>query len=154
MTQEIKDKLKQAAETAWEQDQKTNPSPVNPHAYVYGYKAGAKTILENPGEWGLMPILDSMDHIEESDQNWSDVVNDLESQLAKYREALAISNPWPITDILSKLIEASETLLHECGYDGHKPGQMPYEDINICVDEAKKAITRIKQALKQEVNND
>lgn len=54
MNQEIKSKLEQAAETAWEQDQKTNPSPVNPHAYVYGYKAGAETILENPGEWGLV----------------------------------------------------------------------------------------------------
>lgn len=55
MNQEIKDKLEQAAETAWEQDQQTNPTPVNPYAYVYGFKAGAETILENPGEWGLVP---------------------------------------------------------------------------------------------------
>lgn len=55
MTQEIKDKLEQAAMISWEQDQKTNPSPVNPHAYVYGYKAGAQDILENPAEWGLVP---------------------------------------------------------------------------------------------------
>lgn len=55
MNQEIKQKLQQAAETAWEQDQKTNPSPVNPYAYVYGYIAGAQSIIKNPGEWGLAP---------------------------------------------------------------------------------------------------
>src|SRR5690606_32532527 len=27
---------------------------VNPHAYVYGFKAGAQTILDNPQEWGLV----------------------------------------------------------------------------------------------------
>lgn len=58
MTQEIKYKLEQAAETAWEQDQKTNPTPVNPHAYVYGYKAGAQTILENPRSFGLYSLED------------------------------------------------------------------------------------------------
>lgn len=79
MTQEIKERLEQAAETAWEQDQKTNPSPVNPHAYVYGYKAGAQTILENPSEWGL---------VHPHSQKLAEEVLATESQLAKYREAL------------------------------------------------------------------
>lgn len=87
MTQEIKLKLEQAAETSWEQDQKTNPTPVNPYAYVYGFKAGAKTILENPSEWGLC----SLEVLEATSVSvgkaWADNER-LKSQLAKYREVL------------------------------------------------------------------
>lgn len=79
MTQKIKERLEQAAETAWEQDQKTNPSPVNPYAYVYGFKAGAQTILENPQDWGL-----TYPH----SQKLAEEVLAMESQLTKYREAL------------------------------------------------------------------
>lgn len=81
MTQEIKLKLEQAAETAWEQDQKTNPSPVNPHAYVYGYKAGAQIILENPEEWGLVGM-------KASDKCWHEVSRDLYAENQRFREAL------------------------------------------------------------------
>lgn len=77
MNQEIKQKLKQAAETAWEQDQKINPSPVNPHAYVYGYKAGAQTILENPEEWDLVRYEDYLKHSKRT-----------LSENERYREAL------------------------------------------------------------------
>lgn len=108
MNQEIKQKLKQAAETAWEQDQKTNPSPVNPHAYVYGYKAGGQTILENPGEWGLASMvvvrqLEMETNIQHKEKT------ELQSQLTKYREALeAIATRW------NKVAEHNEmrTALH------------------------------------------
>lgn len=87
MTQEIKDKLEQAAETAWEQDQKTNPYPVNPHAYVYGYKAGAQTILDAPGEWGLETTKEAL-----TGRNRILSLQlkntELQSQLTEYREAL------------------------------------------------------------------
>lgn len=59
------------------------------YASYYGHiVAGMTHVIDNPSDFGLMPILDSMDHIEESDQNWSEVVEDLKSQLTKYREAL------------------------------------------------------------------
>lgn len=98
MTQEIKERLEQVAETAWEQDQKTNPSPVNPHAYVYGYKAGAQTILENPGEWGLCSLEIHKQAVKTFDKITTDAINaeraivdernQLQSQLAEYRQAL------------------------------------------------------------------
>lgn len=33
--------LQKAAWEVWEEDQKTNPTPVNPHAFVYGFRLGA-----------------------------------------------------------------------------------------------------------------
>lgn len=78
MTQEQKDKIEQVAQRKWEEDQATNPTPVNPHAYVYGFKAGAKTILDNPQEW-FPPV-----------QYWQlrDENERLQSELFRYREAL------------------------------------------------------------------
>lgn len=59
------------------------------YASYYGHiMAGMTYVIDNPSDFGLMPILDSMDHIEESDQNWIEVVNDLKSQLTKYMGAL------------------------------------------------------------------
>lgn len=88
MTRDQYTKVGVAAHDAWEEDAKTNPKPVNPHAYVYGFKAGAQTILDNPQEWGLMPILDSMQAIEDSDSDWEDALSGLKAQLSRYREAL------------------------------------------------------------------
>lgn len=31
---------------SWQEDQKTNPHSVNPHAYVYGFKAAFKKLKE------------------------------------------------------------------------------------------------------------
>ncbi len=41
-------KLNHQAWIAWEEDQKTNPQPVNPHAFVHGYKLAVKnkTVLK------------------------------------------------------------------------------------------------------------
>lgn len=35
-----KEELNELAWKAWEIDQQTNPNPVNPHAFVYGFKIG------------------------------------------------------------------------------------------------------------------
>lgn len=87
MTRDQYTKVGVAAHDAWEEDAKTNPTPVNPHAYVYGFKAGAKTILDNPGEWGLASMvvvrqLELETNIQHKEKT------ELQSQLTKYREAL------------------------------------------------------------------
>ncbi len=41
-------------------------------------------------------------------------------------------NAWPVNDVLSKLVEAAEILLHQCDYDGHG-----YEEIAEAVQRAK-----------------
>src|SRR5690606_21550011 len=52
------------------------------------FKIGAQTILDNPKEWGLMPILDSMQAIEDSDSDWKEALSDLKDENERYREAL------------------------------------------------------------------
>ena len=44
-----------------------------------------------------------------------------------------LDKPWPFRDVLAKLVEAAEILLHRCDYDGHG-----YEEILAAVDAAKK----------------
>lgn len=44
-----------------------------------------------------------------------------------------LDKPWPLRDVLAKLVEAAEILLHRCDYDGHG-----YEEILAAVDAAKK----------------
>lgn len=83
MTNEQKQKLKQAAETAWEEDTRHNPNPCNPYTYVYGYKAGAQTILENPSEWGLVGAQWKEDAIHNADTGV-----EIAAERDKYREAL------------------------------------------------------------------
>lgn len=41
-----KEELNALAEKAWEIDQQTNPNPVNPHAFVYGFKVGYRNSAE------------------------------------------------------------------------------------------------------------
>ena len=81
MNQETKDKIEQVAQRKWEEDQATNPTPVNPHAYVYGFKSGAQTILDNPELWGLQDI-------EDSDERWCEVVDQFKQEADRYRRAL------------------------------------------------------------------
>lgn len=72
MNQEIKTKLQQAADKF---------APIANECYEdnAGFLAGAKTILENPGEWGL---------VHPHSQKLAEEVLAMESQLTKYREAL------------------------------------------------------------------
>ena len=55
------------------------------------------------------------------------------------REVLPENSAWPVNDVLSKLIEAAEILLHRCDYDGHG-----YEEILAAVDAAKQ-ITKVAE---------
>jgi hypothetical protein len=50
-------------------------------------------------------------------------------------QILGLNQPWPLVDVLKKLVEASEILLHKKSYDGHG-----YEEINQAVDRAKEII--------------
>lgn len=51
---------------------------------------------------------------------------------------LATGTAWPLHDVLKKLIEASEILLHKKDYDGHN-----YEEIEICVKTAKEILIKM-----------
>ena len=50
-------------------------------------------------------------------------------------EILALDQPWPLRDVLNKLIEASEILLHDRSYDGHG-----WEEISYAVGRAKQIV--------------
>lgn len=61
-----------------------------------------------------------------------------------WREAFAMGQPWPLRDVLSKLIEATEHLLndHDCDTDGH-------EQFRGCANRAKELLPIIDRALSQ-----
>jgi hypothetical protein len=73
------------------------------------------------------------------------------SEFAKARDSLRIGdngndklsldldNPWPLYDVLQKLIWASEYLLNEKSYDGGN-----YEEISHCVKRGKEILKKIK----------
>ncbi len=44
--------------------------------------------------------------------------SDLAERHAALMRALAQDTPWPLADVLAKLIEASDILMHRKGYDG------------------------------------
>lgn len=48
----------------------------------------------------------------------------------------AEADPWPTKDVIAKLIEAAEILLHQHNYDGHG-----YEEITAAVERAKQIIS-------------
>lgn len=87
------------------------------YASYYGHiVAGMTYVIDSPGDFGLIPILDSMDHIEESDQNWSEVVNDLKSQLTEYREVLERVHKIVMNDLsepIQEIIDVVEGVLYE-----------------------------------------
>lgn len=88
MTQDQYTKVGFAAHDAWEEDAKTNPRPVNPHAYVYGFKAAGRAILDNPSEWGLVCRIEASEHLRDTDSAWEDALVELKDQNKRYREAL------------------------------------------------------------------
>lgn len=51
LSKEEKDKINKEAWAAWEADEQTNPNPVNPHAFAYGYlsRATAEAIRYEEG---------------------------------------------------------------------------------------------------------
>lgn len=53
--------------------------------------------------------------------------------------AMGLGEPWPTHDVLAKLIEAAEILLHEKNYDGHG-----WELIEGCVRYGKERIPHLR----------
>jgi hypothetical protein len=52
------------------------------------------------------------------------------------QSVLALDNAWCLKDVMKKLIEASEILLHQKNYDGHG-----WEEINHCVERGKEIVS-------------
>lgn len=59
----------------------------------------------------------------------------LSSDKEKYDKILGLSNTWPLKDVLGKLTDAADKLLHRYNYDGHY-----HEEIHICLDRGKEII--------------
>ncbi len=55
-----------------------------------------------------------------------------------YSDILGLDNSWSLKDVLKKLIEASEILLHQKNYDGHG-----WEEINHCVEIGKEIVSTL-----------
>lgn len=79
MNQEIKQKLQQAATEFGKLCDPNNETIEKQADLRFGFLRGAQTILENPHEWGL---------VHPHSQKLAEEVLAMESQLAKYREAL------------------------------------------------------------------
>jgi len=80
MTEQQKAAIEVAATKAWEADARHNPSPNNPHAYMYGFKQGANEVIERPERYGLVPAAHTAALQER--------VKELEAENERYREAL------------------------------------------------------------------
>jgi len=60
-------------------------------------------------------------------------------------EMLELDNPWNTMDVITKLIWATEYLLHNKSYDGHN-----YEELNICVTRGKEILHYMKEWYREE----
>lgn len=67
-----------------------------------------------------------------------------QQETARLREALGVNDAWPITDVLLKLIEATEYLLDVKNYD--KTG---WEEVSHCTKVGRKMMESINEALNQ-----
>ncbi len=89
MTQEIKQKLEQAADEyaiAW-----YNGTKVMDHIKRHSFKRGAQTILKNPGKWALVTADQYYTKRNQYEKHLRELCDKevlLESRLTKYREAL------------------------------------------------------------------
>ena len=61
-----------------------------------------------------------------------------------WRQHRSMATPWPIHDVLAKLADASDILLHHYNYDGHG-----YEQIEECVRRARDYTELIKSDLRK-----
>jgi hypothetical protein len=69
----------------------------------------------------------------DTDQSKQSFIHDVMPSL---QSVLALDNAWCLKDVLKKLIEASEILLHQKNYDGHG-----WEEINHCVERGKEIVS-------------
>lgn len=65
---------------------------------------------------------------------------EIEKRDKKTGELLGVGNPYPLSDVLQRLVDAAEYLLHNKSYDGHD-----YEEISICKGRAKDIIKALQQ---------
>ena len=70
---------------------------------------------------------------ENTDPNKQSLIHDVMPSL---QSVLALDNAWCLKDVMKKLIEASEILLHQKNYDGHG-----WEEINHCVERGKEIVS-------------
>lgn len=73
---------------------------------------------------------------------WERIAASLQEQRDKLHLALAMDIPWPLPDILAKLIEAAEHLLrdHDCDYHGH-------ESYRVAIEYGKISLTNLRAGL-------
>lgn len=71
-----------------------------------------------------------------AEQHWQETMR---PALELAYDAEEVRQAWPPRDVLKKLTEAAELLLHHCNYDGDG-----YEQIGICVERAKRILERMK----------
>ena len=69
----------------------------------------------------------------DTDQSKQSLIHDVMPSL---QSVLALDNAWCLKDVMKKLIEASEILLHQKNYDGHG-----WEEISHCVDRGKEIVS-------------
>lgn len=95
--------------------------------YHQGFIGGATAYARERGDSTLKTRNEILDKLM-TEQAWK-TVEAMES-------AMATADPWPTKDVISKLIEAAELLLHRHDYDGHG-----YEEIAAAVERAKQIIS-------------
>lgn len=89
---------------------------------------------KNPTEWELIEMGTSKSLAPKIPTS-VDMPNGVESII----EILGLEEPYPLSDVLQRLVDGSEYLLHEKSYDGDD-----YEEIGICVKRAKDIIKLLK----------
>lgn len=62
------------------------------------------------------------------------------SRIERLEEIVGAGKPWPLNDVLKRLIDAGEILLHKKGYDG-----TDHEEIFGCVQRAKEIINTFER---------
>lgn len=112
------------------------PTPIQPTSYQLCPKCNGDGNLgryNSPNTYSEVPICDVC--------NGDKVLKIYASQLHTTQESkevtaiLGLDQPWPLKDVLAKLVESSETLLDGYNYDGHY-----HEEIRICVNRGKEIL--------------
>jgi len=63
------------------------------------------------------------------------IVDCMEQYGEQYKNLMGLDNPFPLKDVLKKLVDAADILLYKKNYDGAN-----YEEIEICIKRAKEII--------------
>src|SRR5690606_3867297 len=82
--------IEEAAIRAWEADAFHNPNPNNPHAYVHGFKQGAKEVIEHPERYDLYTKEYLIKHVNEVANEAAKVGREIERKYQNNRKPLGI----------------------------------------------------------------